>query len=91
MPQRLRQTTSLYLLATLVRFDSVYYMIFKCSHRCIADDLALSDYLGRLQAIAGVADTYDHARTKEHYFCSVMHVGGEVRDLNLSRLMTSRE
>jgi len=79
--------SDLYLLATLVRFDSVYHPLFKCSYRRIADYPALSAYLERLQAMDGVAATYDHQLTKEHYFRSVMHVGGEVRDLNPSHLV----
>lgn len=50
-------------------------------------DTYLSDYRERLRAIDGVAETYNQKCTKEHYFCSVMHVGGEVRDLNPSRLV----
>jgi len=79
--------SDLYLLATLVRFDSVYHPLFKCSYRRIAEYPALSAYLERLQAMDGVAATYDHRLTKEHYFRSVMHVAGEVRDLNPSRLV----
>ncbi len=79
--------SDLYLLATLERFDSVYYLLFKCSYRRIADYPVLSNYRERLRAIDGVAETYNHVCTKEHYFCSVMHVGGEVRDLNPSRLV----
>lgn len=76
-----------FLLPTLLRFDGVYYPLFRCCYRYIADYPALSDYLARMQEIDGVADTYDHNLTRLHYFCSVMHVGGEVRDLNPSRLM----
>lgn len=79
--------SDLYLLATLERFDSVYYPLFKCSYRRVADYSALSDYRERLMAIDGVAETYNHACTKEHYYLSVMHVDGQVRDLNPSRLV----
>ncbi len=79
--------SDLYLLATLVRFDSVYYPLFRCSVRRIDDYVALSDYLARLRSINGSADTYDHALIREHYFCSTMHVNGKIRDLTHSRLI----
>lgn len=79
--------SDLYLLATLVRFDSVYFLLFKCSLRLIADYKALRAYLARLQSIEGVSNTYNSQLIKEHYFCSVMHVNGEVRDLNPARII----
>jgi putative glutathione S-transferase len=79
--------SDLYLLATLVRFDNIYYPLFRCTYRRIVDYPALSSYLKRLEAIDGVPDTYDHALNKQHYFCSVMHVGGEILDFNPSRLI----
>tara|TARA_R110002072_G_scaffold170552_2_gene324280 strand:- start:229523 stop:230380 length:858 start_codon:yes stop_codon:yes gene_type:complete len=77
----------LYLLATLVRFDPVYYPLFRCSYRHIADYPVLSDYLNRLCTMEGVADTYNISLNKQHYYCSVMHVDGEIRDLNPSRII----
>ena len=41
--------SDLYLLATLVRFDTIYYPLFRCTYRRIADYPALSDYLRRLE------------------------------------------
>ena len=79
--------SDVYLLATLERFDSVYYPLFKCSYRRVAEYPALSNYREQLRAIDGVSETYNHVCTKEHYFCSVMHVGGEVRNLNPSRVV----
>lgn len=79
--------SDLFLLATLVRFDSVYYPLFRCSVRRIADYTALSDYLVRLQSVDQIAETFDHELIREHYFCSTMHVNGEVRNLNPSRLI----
>lgn len=32
-------------------------------------------------------NTYSHSLIKEHYYLSVMHVGGEILDLNPSRLI----
>ncbi len=79
--------SDLYLLATLVRFDTIYYPLFRCTYRRIADYPALSGYLRRLQEIDGIETTFNHALIKQHYFCSVMHVGGEVLDFNPSRLV----
>lgn len=79
--------SDLYLLATLVRFDTIYYLLFRCTYRRISDYPALSGYLRRLEEIDGIDSTYDHALNKQHYFCSVMHVGGEVLDFNPSRLV----
>lgn len=79
--------SDLYLLATLVRFDSVYYPLFKCSYRYIADYPALSEYLSRLCAMEGIADTYNIALNRQHYYCSVMHVDSEIRNLNPSHII----
>lgn len=79
--------SDLYLLATLVRFDSVYYPLFRCSYQYIANYPVLSEYLSRLCAIEGIADTYNITLNKQHYYCSVMHVDGETRDINPSRII----
>jgi len=79
--------SDLYLLATLVRFDNVYYPLFRCSYRRISDYPGLSEYLQRLQAIDGIEATYDHSLNKQHYFCSVMHVGDNILDFNPSRVV----
>lgn len=79
--------SDLYLLATLVRFDCVYYPLFKCSYRYIANYPVLREYLSRLCAIKGIIDTYNTTLNKQHYYCSVMHVEGEIRDLNPSRVI----
>ncbi len=79
--------SDLYLLATLVRFDTIYYPLFRCTYRRIADYPALSDYLRRLEETDGIAATFNHALNKQHYFCSVMHVGGEALDFNPSRIV----
>lgn len=79
--------SDLYLLATLVRFDSVYFPLFRCSYRRIADYSALSAYMDRLMKMDGLARTYDHVRTRQHYFCSVMHIDGNIVDFNPSRII----
>lgn len=79
--------SDLYLLATLDRFDTIYYPLFRCTYRRIADYPALSRYLCQLENLEGISGTIDHALNKQHYFCSVMHVGDEVLDFNPSRLV----
>ncbi len=58
------------LFATLVRFDAVYVTHFKCNRQRIADYPALSNYTRALYQWPGIADTFDLARTKLHYFGS---------------------
>ena len=58
--------SDLYLFATLVRFDSVYYPLFRCSYRYIANYPVLSEYLGRLCVIEGLADTYNITQNIQH-------------------------
>jgi putative glutathione S-transferase len=45
------------LFPTLLRFDVVYFSLFKCNKKRIADYPALSRYMHRLLAVAGVAPT----------------------------------
>ena len=76
--------SDLFLLATLERFDSVYYWLFKCNLKRLKDYPGLREYLHRLQQIEGITDTYNARLTVEHYYLSTMHVRGQVRDLNPS-------
>ena len=56
------------LFTTLVRFDAVYYVHFRCNGRLIADSPNLWAYARELHAIPGVAETVDLAEIKEHYY-----------------------
>ena len=58
------------LFATLIRFDAVYVGHFKCNRQRIADYPNLSNYTRELYQFPGVAETFDLAKTKEHYYCS---------------------
>lgn len=58
------------LFTTLVRFDTVYYSLFKCNLARIADYPALSGYVSDLYRVPGVAETVDLELTKKHYFGS---------------------
>jgi len=58
------------LFTTLVRFDVVYYLHFKCNLRRIADYPDLSNYLRDLYQMAGIAETVDFEHIKKHYYGS---------------------
>ncbi len=58
------------LFTTLVRFDAVYYVHFKCNRRRIADYPHLSRLLGELYRIDGVAETVNLDHIKTHYYGS---------------------
>jgi glutathionyl-hydroquinone reductase len=56
------------LFTTLVRFDAVYYVHFRCNGRLIADHPNLWGYARELYAVPGVAETVSFAEIKEHYY-----------------------
>lgn len=56
------------LFTTLFRFDTVYYLLFKCNRRRIADYEHLSGYLRDLYQLPGVAETCNLAAVKRDYF-----------------------
>ncbi|HEY3662356.1 MAG TPA: glutathione S-transferase family protein [Chthoniobacterales bacterium] len=56
------------LFCTLVRFDVVYYIHFKCSLRRILDYPNLQGYLADLYQQAGIADTVNFDHIKRHYY-----------------------
>jgi putative glutathione S-transferase len=62
------------LFTTLVRFDTVYYVHFKCNRRRIADYPNLSGYLRDLFQIPGVKDTVNFEHIKQHYYYSHAHI-----------------
>ena len=74
--------SDLYLFATLVRFDEIYFPLFKCSYRLIKDYSALSTYLNGLLSISELSGTVNLRSFKEHYYKSVMHVGDNPLSLN---------
>ena len=74
--------SDLYLFATLVRFDEIYYPLFKCSYRLIRDYPVLSDYLKRMLSIPELKETVNIGSFKEHYYKSVMHIGDNPLSLN---------
>jgi glutathionyl-hydroquinone reductase len=58
------------LFTTLIRFDAVYYVHFKCNRRRIADYPNLSGYVRDLFQMPGIKDTVDLEHTKQHYYYS---------------------
>lgn len=55
---------------TLVRFDPVYYVHFKCNGRLIRDYANLSGYLRELYQLPGVRETVRFDHIKQHYYAS---------------------
>jgi putative glutathione S-transferase len=62
------------LFTTLVRFDAVYYVHFKCNLRRIADYPNLSRLLRELYAVPGVVQTVNMDHIKRHYYLSHRHL-----------------
>ena len=58
------------LFTTLVRFDAVYYVHFKCNLRHIADYPNLWNYTRELYQVPGVAATVNLTQIKRHYYAS---------------------
>jgi glutathionyl-hydroquinone reductase len=62
------------LFCTLVRFDVVYYIHFKCSLRRIVDYPNLQGYLMDLYQNDGVAETVNFDHIKHHYYMTHEHI-----------------
>jgi glutathionyl-hydroquinone reductase len=58
------------LFTTLVRFDAIYYVHFKCNRRRIAEYPNLSGYVRDLFQLPGVKETVDLEHAKQHYYYS---------------------
>jgi putative glutathione S-transferase len=58
------------LFTTLVRFDSVYYVHFKCNLHLISSYPNLWNYTRELYQVPGVAETVNFAQIKRHYYTS---------------------
>ncbi|HUR46049.1 MAG TPA: glutathione S-transferase C-terminal domain-containing protein [Candidatus Saccharimonadales bacterium] len=56
------------LFCTLVRFDAVYYVHFKCNVRRIVDYPNLDGYLRDLYQQTGIAETVNMDHIKRHYY-----------------------
>lgn len=62
------------LFTTLVRFDAVYLVHFKCNRNRISDFLNLGPYLRDLYQTSGFGDTVDMPRIKHGYFAEHRHI-----------------
>jgi len=62
------------LFTTLVRFDAVYYVHFKCNLRRIAQYPNLSRLLAELYAVPEIAQTVNMDHIKRHYYLSHRHL-----------------
>jgi putative glutathione S-transferase len=62
------------LFPTLVRFDTVYYVLFKCNRRRITDYPNLSHYLRDIYQMPGVAETVDFHQIKLGYYGGMRHL-----------------
>ena len=56
------------LFPTLVRFDTVYYLHFKCNRRRIVDYRNLWDYARDLYQMPRIAETVSLEQIKRHYY-----------------------
>ena len=59
---------------TLVRFDPVYYVHFKCNGRLIAQYDHLPEYVARVRALPGIESTIHLGHIKRHYYASHEHI-----------------
>ena len=57
------------LFTTLVRFDAVYHVHFKCNRHKLTEFPALWAYARDLFQTPGFGDTVDFAQIKQHYYC----------------------
>jgi putative glutathione S-transferase len=62
------------LFTTLVRFDAVYYLHFKCNWRHLWDYPNLSNYTRELYQMPGIAETVSIEHIKNHYYGSQLQV-----------------
>ena len=58
------------LFTTLLRFDAVYYIHFKCSRRRIVDYEHLWRFARELYAVPGIAETVRFDEIRRHYYCT---------------------
>lgn len=59
------------LFPTLLRFDAVYFSLFRCSRNRIADYPNLTNYLRDLYQRPGIAGTVNFDHIRRHYFLSL--------------------
>ncbi len=57
-----------WLYCVLVRFDAVYYGLYKCNRRRVVDYAHLGGYLRDVHQLGGLEDTVDFEAIKAHYY-----------------------
>jgi putative glutathione S-transferase len=62
------------LFPTLIRFDTVYYVLFKCNLRRLADYHHLSNYTREIYQMPGVPATVDFEKIKLGYYGGMRHL-----------------
>jgi glutathionyl-hydroquinone reductase len=62
------------LFPTLVRFDTVYYVLFKCNKRRLIDYRNLWNYTREIYQMPGIAETVDFAKIKLGYYDGMRHL-----------------
>ncbi len=62
------------LFTTLIRFDAVYYVLYKCNKSRLIDYENLHNYILRLFEIPGIADTVNFDHIKRHYYISQVNL-----------------
>jgi putative glutathione S-transferase len=62
------------LFPTLVRFDTVYYVLFKCNRQRLVDYPNLWGYTRDIYQMPGIAETVDLSRIKLGYFGGMRHL-----------------
>jgi glutathionyl-hydroquinone reductase len=58
------------LFVTLLRFDEVYVVYFKCNTRYVAQSIVLLNYVREIYQMSGVKETVHMDQIKLHYFAS---------------------
>ena len=69
------------LFPTLARFDTVYYVLFKCNRRRLTDYPNLWNYTREIYQMPGVAETVDFPRIKLGYFGGMRHLNNGILPL----------
>ncbi|HEY5624519.1 MAG TPA: glutathione S-transferase C-terminal domain-containing protein, partial [Gammaproteobacteria bacterium] len=76
--------SDLFLYGTLRRFDIVYGPLFRCSLKRVADYGGLSRFVANIAEQPGMSESFNRARTKIHYFKSLIHSPAGTLDPNPS-------
>lgn len=62
------------LFTTLIRFDAVYFILYKCNKNRLIDYENLHNYILRLFEVPGISDTVSFDHIKRHYYISQVNL-----------------